>query len=58
MKECTRCKETKDLTEFRQRAGNRDGLQYHCIPCQDTYGFNVTAQLCLMKRGNYDYKKP
>jgi hypothetical protein len=54
MKECTRCKETKDLNEFRRRAGNHDGLQYHCGVCQDTYGLNLTA---ILEKGIYDYKK-
>ena len=33
MKECTRCGETKLLTDFHKRKASPDGLAYNCIPC-------------------------
>jgi NMD protein affecting ribosome stability and mRNA decay len=33
MKTCTRCGETKPLTEFNRQAGTKDGLKYLCRSC-------------------------
>ena len=33
MKTCSRCGETKLLTDFHKRKASPDGLAYHCVPC-------------------------
>ena len=33
MKTCTKCGETKPVSEFNKRAKSRDGLRYHCRSC-------------------------
>ena len=35
MKTCAKCKEQKELTEFRKHIRNPDGYQYYCKVCQD-----------------------
>lgn len=32
-KQCTKCGETKPLDAFGKKSRNKDGLQYHCKPC-------------------------
>lgn len=34
MKTCSKCKETKALTEFGKHSDNKDGLQYYCKACR------------------------
>lgn len=33
MKQCTKCKETKDESEFNKKKGRKDGLSSHCKTC-------------------------
>tara|TARA_R110000737_G_scaffold351922_1_gene395743 strand:+ start:35 stop:721 length:687 start_codon:yes stop_codon:yes gene_type:complete len=37
MKECTKCKEQKDLSEFSKKKKSKDGLQYACKSCIKEY---------------------
>lgn len=37
-KQCSKCKETKDLTEFGKRKRSKDGLQAWCKICTAEYG--------------------
>lgn len=37
MKECTRCKEPKVLTEFSKKKNSKDGLQHVCKACHSSY---------------------
>ena len=34
MKQCSKCKETKDFSEFFKSAGKPDGYQAYCKPCK------------------------
>ena len=34
MKTCTKCNQSKALTEFYKQSGHRDGLQYKCKVCK------------------------
>ena len=34
MKNCSKCKEAKELTEFYKQASKKDGLQSHCKACE------------------------
>lgn len=36
-KTCSKCRETKPLTEYHKNARNRDGLHSHCKKCQCAY---------------------
>lgn len=36
-KSCTKCGETKALTDFYRNAKRKDGLQYQCKVCQKSY---------------------
>ena len=38
MKECTKCGQSKELTEFSKNVRAADGLQYDCKPCSNAYG--------------------
>ncbi|MHC4659572.1 MAG: hypothetical protein ACYS83_10440 [Planctomycetota bacterium] len=40
MKQCTRCKELKDESEFGERRKYKDGLSYWCKACQREYDRN------------------
>jgi hypothetical protein len=33
MKQCTKCKQTKPLTEFQKRSETKDGRYQHCRKC-------------------------
>ncbi len=37
MKQCTKCGETKDFSEFNKNKNHKDGLQYKCKACQKQY---------------------
>ena len=37
MKQCTKCKEVKPLTDFYKSKSNKDGYQYCCKDCQEQY---------------------
>lgn len=37
MKQCTKCKELKELTEFNKSKHHKDGLKYQCKSCQADY---------------------
>lgn len=37
MKQCTKCKETKPLTEFNKNKKTKDGLQFRCKLCRNEY---------------------
>lgn len=37
MKQCTSCKQTKPLSEFRKRAASKDGYQGSCRTCRSRY---------------------
>lgn len=39
-KQCTRCKQTKQLREFAIKSSTRDGLQYWCRACTSDYARN------------------
>lgn len=43
MKTCSRCQETKELTEFGKKTHNSDGLQGTCKPCQLHYSRQANA---------------
>ncbi|GAI05436.1 unnamed protein product, partial [marine sediment metagenome] len=34
MKQCTKCKQWKDKTEFNKKSNTRDGLDGHCRECK------------------------
>lgn len=34
---CTKCKETKDISEFHKKSKAKDGLQPRCKSCTNTY---------------------
>lgn len=36
-KTCSRCKQTKDVSEFSKDSSTPDGLQYYCKECQRQY---------------------
>src|ERR1035437_8553174 len=36
-KHCSRCKETKDLSEFGRDKNCKDGLRFYCKLCHNTY---------------------
>ena len=38
MKNCSKCKAQKELSEFYKNNGTRDGLSSHCKLCQRAYG--------------------
>ena len=40
MKECTKCKEFKDLSEFHNQTANKDGLKSYCKLCAKEYAKN------------------
>lgn len=37
MKECTRCKISKDITDFSKKSTSKDGLQHVCKACHSIY---------------------
>lgn len=37
MKQCTKCKEVKQLTDFSKSKNHKDGLQYECKSCKAEY---------------------
>jgi hypothetical protein len=43
VKQCTRCKTEKPVTEFKPRRGTRDGLQQWCQPCRLEWYRNYRA---------------
>lgn len=34
-KVCTKCNQSKALSEFRKQSNTKDGLKYVCIPCDN-----------------------
>jgi len=46
MKRCSRCGETKAVSEFSQRSASSDGLHYYCRPCHK-----------VLNRGAYKKRK-
>lgn len=38
MKTCSRCKETKDRSDFFKNKAKKDGLSYYCKVCSKDYG--------------------
>ena len=61
MKECTKCGETKPLTEFSKSKSTRDGIMYVCKLCCNDYGawYRSTPSgiYTQIKGGNNYYKK-
>lgn len=65
-KQCTKCEETKPLTDFHKAAANKDGLQYRCKECQitainehaaknrDTFEFKTSV---VSRQARYQAKK-
>ncbi len=51
---CTRCGKTKELTEFSICRRSKDGLQYHCKPCQSI----AHKYSDLKPRYNYLHTRP
>lgn len=51
MKQCSRCKETKSISNFPSNKSRKDGLSVYCRECQRQY----TAS--HYKRNSSDYKK-
>lgn len=39
MKQCTKCKEVKDLTNYYQKNGYKDGLDSYCKSCHRKVGY-------------------
>jgi hypothetical protein len=44
MKTCTKCKETKPVSQFRRHAAYKGGRHSHCIPCEKTYQKSRNAE--------------
>lgn len=41
MKNCSRCKENKELSEFQKDSSRKDGLSYHCNYCRSDISHNT-----------------
>lgn len=44
MKNCSKCKKSKELSEFYKNKGTRDGLLSHCKVCQTSYKKSYTRR--------------
>jgi len=58
MKQCTKCKETKQLTEFSRSKKSKDGRHSHCKSCRSDYRKRNKEKITEYMRGyrekNYD----
>ena len=57
MKQCSKCKETKDFSEFFKSAGKPDGYQAYCKPCKrgherDTHSVSGNRSHMIRRRYN------
>lgn len=53
MKKCSRCKKTKELSEFNQHKGRKDGLQHRCKTCLREYRLKNKSRLTEANKEYY-----
>lgn len=61
MKECTKCKQNKSLTEFYKRKASKDGLNHWCKECHVQNNLKWTddnPDKVKVKKKDYYYKHP
>jgi hypothetical protein len=57
MKQCTKCKEVKELTEFAKQTSNKNGLQSKCKDCDKAYYQVNKDKIKAYKQAYYQVNK-
>lgn len=57
MKQCTKCKDWKELDDFSKQKSTKDGLQYICKQCNKEYYKNNKEQNKKYRENNKEYYK-
>jgi len=57
MKTCSKCKETKPLSEFYKNRSTKDGLQAYCKICQSKYQAKYQKMYSQTERGRTAHKR-
>lgn len=58
MKQCTKCKQVKELTEFNKSKHHKDGLKYQCKSCQADYAkYYIQKNKLRLNKHRVEYHK-
>jgi len=56
MKRCSKCKQEKPKTEFHNHVRAKDGLQYHCKTCLQSYGKTEAYKSSIKKYQGHTWR--
>lgn len=56
-KQCTKCNQTKELTEFSKRKPSKDGLGYKCKACKKQYHQDNAEHISAQRKQYYQANK-